>query len=92
MLQDQTPTDWQSLASPEVLGTGVFYYSSGTKDFAGGITYEQSQRRGTNALAFKWIPNIIAPEIAVRNAQGGGRCNDQTMCPPGCVCVNGVCR
>lgn len=93
---DQTPDSWLSLIrTGQELGTGVFLSSvSEAKQFTSNITYDDAKglAQTKSALFFKWVPHLIATEATVVRAKAGGRCNEYTQCPPGCLCVNGFCQ
>lgn len=93
---DQTPEDWLRLGrTGQELGTLVFIRSVDLpKEFKSDITYDDAIRhvQQESASFFKWVPFSVAAEATVASAKAGGRCNEYTQCPPGCLCVNGHCR
>ncbi len=60
MAADQTPEEYQALASPTILGTGVFLQKGASGEtmvtFEQNLTYDLCKARGDKFSAFKWIP------------------------------------
>jgi hypothetical protein len=103
--KDQTDPAWiptyrsyhrEEYAREQNEGTGVFLFEDVSskgglrKSFLPNISYERSQEHGKQAIAFKWVPQSIAPLEQLRSGGCGMPCVD-TCTEPGCLCVKGFC-
>lgn len=57
-MKNQTPLEALNLTHDSALGTGIFLHESG-KSLVKDIIYDKCVTTGEDALAFKWVPNII---------------------------------